>query len=73
MNIDSAVFNKRKQMGIGVVIKDSVEEVVVALSKRLAVPLGALEEKANVMEIGVRFAAEVGIRDVIFEGDSLTI
>lgn len=73
MNIDSAVFIKRKQTGIEVVIKDSVEEVVVALSKRLAVPLGALEAKANVMEIGVRFAAEVGIRDVIFEGDSLTI
>lgn len=73
MNIDSAVFIKRKQTGIEVVIKDSVEEVVVALSKRLAVPLGALEAKANVMEIGVRFAAEVGIRDIIFEGDSLTI
>lgn len=73
MNIDSAVFIKRKQTGIEVVIKDSVEEVVVALSKRLAVPLGALEAKANVMEIGVRFAAEVGIRDVIFKGDSLTI
>lgn len=53
MNIDSAVFIKRKQTGIGVVIKDSVEEVVVALSKRLAVPLGALEAEANVMEIGV--------------------
>lgn len=73
MNIDSAVFIKRNQTGIGVVIKDSVEEVVVALSKRLAVPLGALEAEANVMEIGVRFAAEVGIRDVIFQGDSLTI
>ncbi|KAK9985942.1 hypothetical protein SO802_030893 [Lithocarpus litseifolius] len=73
VNVDGAVFTRRRQTGIGVVIRDSAGEVVAALCKRLAVPLGALETEAKAMESGVRFAAEVGIRDVIFEGDSLTV
>lgn len=32
VNIDGTVFAKRKQVGIGVVIRDSVGEVVAALS-----------------------------------------
>ena len=72
MNVDGAVFTKRKQIGIGVVIRDSTGEVVAALSKKLAVLLGALETEAKAMETGVRFAAEVGIRDAIFEGDSVS-
>ncbi|KAK9993453.1 hypothetical protein SO802_023156 [Lithocarpus litseifolius] len=71
VNVDGTVFTKRKQMGIGVVIRDSAGEVVAVLSNRLAVPLGALETEAKAMETGVRFAAKVGIKDVIFEGDSL--
>ena len=47
--------------------------MVAAVSKKMAVPLGALETEAKVMEMGVRFAAEVGIRDAIFEGDSILV
>ena len=32
-----------------------------------------METKAEAMETWVQFAAEVGIRDVIFEGDSLMV
>ena len=72
VNVDGAVFTKRKQIGIGVVIRDSTGEVVAALSKKLAVLLGALEAEAKAMETGLQFAAEVGIRDAIFEGDSVS-
>ncbi|XP_075636907.1 uncharacterized protein LOC142609178 [Castanea sativa] len=73
VNVDGAMFNKRKQTGIGVVIRDDVGEVIAAMSKRMAVPLGALETEAKAMETAVCFAVDVGIRDVIFEGDSLLI
>ena len=73
VNVDGAVFTKRKQVGIGVVIRDSAGEVVAALSQKLARPLGALEIEAKAMEVAVQFALDVGVRDVTFEGDSLSI
>ena len=38
MNVDGAMFSKRKQVGIGVVIHDSASEVIAAQSKKLAFP-----------------------------------
>ena len=73
VNVDGAVFTKQKQVGIGVVIRDSAREVIVALSHKLARPLGVLETKAKAMEVGIQFALDVGVRDVIFEGDALSI
>ena len=52
VNIDGAVFSKRKQVGAGVVIRDREGEVIAALSKRWKYPLGALEAKAKVWGSG---------------------
>ncbi|KAL0014778.1 hypothetical protein SO802_001847 [Lithocarpus litseifolius] len=73
VNVDGAVFTKQKQVGIGVVIRDSAGEVIAALSHKLARPLGALETEAKAMEVGIQFALDVGVWDVIFEGDALSI
>ena len=53
VNVDGAVFSKRKQVGIGVIIRDSGGMVIAALSWKLAFALGALETKAKAMEVGV--------------------
>ena len=55
------------------VIRDSAGEMVAALSQKLARPLGALEIEAKAMEVAVQFALDVGVRDVTFEGDFLSI
>ncbi|XP_023875797.1 uncharacterized protein LOC111988232 [Quercus suber] len=73
VNVDGVVFTKRKQTGIGVIVRDDAGEVVAVMCKRMAVPLGAMEAETKAMETGVHFTADVGIRDAIFEGDSLTI
>lgn len=73
VNTDGAVFAKRKCVGFGVVVHDSKREVIAALCKRMAGLLGALETEAKAMEVAVQFAVDIGIRDVIFEGDSLSI
>ncbi|XP_065638811.1 uncharacterized protein LOC136071439 [Quercus suber] len=73
VNVDRAVFSKRKQVGIGVIIRDSGGMVIAALSRKLAFPLGALETEAKAMEVGVQFALDVGVRDVTLEGDSICI
>ena len=52
------------------VIRDHAGRVTTALSKIVHQPLGPLEIEAKAMEEGVTFAWHVGIRDVIFEGDS---
>ena len=73
--VDGAVFSKRKQVGIGVIIRDSASMVIAApaLSRKLALPLGALEIEAKAIEVGVQFAMDVGVRDVMLEGVSMCI
>ena len=73
VNVDSAVFKHRKKAGIGVVIRDETGEVIAALSKIVNAPLGAVEIEALAMETRVSFARDVGIREAVFEGDSLII
>ena len=73
MNVDGAVFKHRKKARIVVVIRDENGVVIAALSKILNAPLGVAEIEAKAMEVGVLFAQDVGIREAMFEGDSLVI
>ena len=52
------------------VIRDYEGRVIAALSKQVQQPLGHLEIEAKAMEVGVSFAWDVGIREVILECDS---
>ena len=52
------------------VIRDHAGKVMATLSKIVHQPLGPLEMEAKAMEEGVTFAWDVGIRNVIFKGDS---
>ena len=53
VHVNGVVFSKRKHVGIGVVIHDSLGEVVAALSKNMALSLGALETEAKALEEGI--------------------
>ena len=72
-NMDGVVFSQQKETGIGVVIRDHHGAVVAALSKKLKAPLGAIEVEAKAMEEAVNFVWDMGIRDFLFESDSLTM
>ncbi|XP_030964645.1 uncharacterized protein LOC115985893 [Quercus lobata] len=72
-NMDGAVFSQQKEAGVGVVIRDHFGAVVAAVSRKLKAPLGALEVEAKAMEEAVNFAWDMGIRECIFESDSLTV
>nr|XP_023883817.1 uncharacterized protein LOC111996113 [Quercus suber] len=74
INEDGALFTKSKQSGVGVIVHDEEGNVVTAMCRKLDLPLSALETEAKALEIGVTFAEEEGLRDVVFESDSqLTI
>ena len=46
---------------------------IAGLSKKIHAPLGIIEAEAKAFETGINFAKEVGIREFVLEGDSLTI
>ena len=70
VNVDGVVFSHIRGSGVEVVIRDHEGNVVAAMSKKLLQPLGLVEIEVKVMEIGVFFAWNAGIRDVVVESDS---
>ena len=73
VNSDGAVFASLRKVGLGVMIRDSNGKVIAALSSPMVGPLGALETEAKAMEVGLRFALDVGIWDVVVECDALAV
>ena len=71
INVDGAVFSAQKAVGVGLVIRDDKERLEAALCRKITAPMGAVEAKA--FEAGLLFAKDVGVRDVILEGDSLVV
>ena len=70
MNVDGVGFTQIRGSTVKVVIRDHDGRVVTTMSMKLLQHLGLLEIEAIVMEIGVVFAWDVGIRDVVVESDS---
>ena len=56
VNVDGAVFERQRAAGVGVVIRDHLGLVRVALSMKIHAPLGSLEIEAKAMEEGMHFA-----------------
>ena len=73
VNVDGVVFKAQKAVGVGVLIRDCHGQVIAALSKRINAPLGPLETEAKAIEARVQFARDIGVQDIIIEGDSLTV
>ena len=72
-NFDGAVFNSSNSAGICVIICDSNGEVIAAMSERILLPTIVMEVEMLACRRAVTFAIEVGVQDVTFEGDSLTV
>ena len=72
-NYDRAVFNNINTAGIGVVIRDSNATVIGALSRRIPLPQTVEEVEALACRRAVQLAREIGISEVVFEGDSTII
>ena len=70
VNVDGALFTKSKQFGVGVIVCDKEGNVIAAMCRQLDLPFSVLETEAKAVEIRMKFAEEVGLKDVVFEGDS---
>ena len=73
VNFDAALFKSLNLAGIGVVIRDWRGDVVAALSMPIALASTVADLEALACCRALLFAAEKGLQNVIFEGDSVSV
>ncbi|XP_030936107.1 uncharacterized protein LOC115961234 [Quercus lobata] len=73
INVDDVVFSTQKAVDVGVIIRDNKGRIEATMSKKIHALLGAVGAEAKAFEVGMQFAEDNGIQDVLLEGDSLII
>ena len=57
--------------GLWILIRDAEGQLIGACSRKLEVPLGAIEAEAKAVELGLMFARDLSIQDFTLESDLL--
>ncbi|XP_075656584.1 uncharacterized protein LOC142626766 [Castanea sativa] len=73
VNFDGALFMESFKAGIGVVIRDSAGNVIGAMSERISLPKTVEDVEALACRRAMEFALEIGLHQVVLEGDSATV
>ena len=73
VNYDGALFKEIWQAGVDVVVRDADGRLCGAFSDRTGLPGTVEEVEAIACKKAVRFALQLGLTDVVFEGDSESI
>ena len=72
-NFDGAVFRSCSAASLGVLIRNWRGAVIGALSMRVPLPQSVADVEALACRRAVMFAVEIGLREVIFEGDAAVV
>ena len=71
--LHAAVFKTSSSAGIGVIIRDGMGEAIGALTMPIPLANSVATMEALACRRAVLFAKEIGLSDVIFEGDSAEV
>ena len=69
VNVDEAEFKESSSCGIGIIIRNERDEIMGAMSKRMELPLGALEIEAKAFKEGILLARDLRLKHIVLEGD----
>ena len=70
VNVDAAVFREQGTCGIGVVIRNHKGQIMGAICKQVFFPLQALEAEAKAAEAGILLGWDLGLKNIVVEGDA---
>ena len=70
VNVDVVVFKEQGCCGIGVVIRNDQRQLMGVMCKKVDFLLGVLEAEAKVAEAAILLAWDLGLKDIVVEGDS---
>ena len=73
INFDGATFVEENCSGLGVIVRDEAGLVIAAMATRVPQLLQAIEIEALAANIALEFAQEMGLTEVVTEGDSLLV
>lgn len=73
VNIDGAVFASRGWCGVRMVIKNEHSMIMGAMSKKLPLPLKAMEVEAKALEECIQLAWDLSLKDKELESDAQTV
>lgn len=73
VNFNGAIFKNIDAAGLGVVIRDSNGEVMEAMPQRVPLPQIVVEVEALSCRRAVSFSIELGLRELVIEGDSALV
>ena len=73
INFNEATFVKENYSGLGVIVRDEASLVIAAMATRVPQLLQAIEIEALATNKALEFAQEMGLTEVVMEGDSLLV
>ena len=73
INYDAATFTKDGKAGLGVVTQNSEGLVMASLTQQIPLPTTVIETEALAARRVTEFALEIGLANIILEGDNETL
>ena len=73
INYDATTFAEDNKVGLGVVIRHSAGLVMASLTQQIPLPATVIEIEALAAQRAMKLALEIGLANIVLEGDNKTL